>query len=258
MAAREGTFARLVADAQGDEGVLGLFVFGSRGRGVVTDESSDYDVAVILRDDSALAAFDERWPYRHGADVEVATATIDDLREHASIGGEQEWARYQYAHLTPLVDKTAGELQRIIDAKERIPDHLRDRVVRPALGAYLNSTYRSLRNASVGLLRAARLDAAESIPPLLIVIFGLEGRVRPFNKYLEWELRHHPLANADWTPGRLLGLIDSVILGNARSQNELFKSVEHAARSAGYGDEIEGWEPDVPWLRGESSYRASP
>lgn len=258
MAAREETFARLVADAETDDGVLGLFVFGSRGRDVVTDDSSDYDVAVIVRDGAALAAFDQRWPYKHGADVEIVTGTIDDLREHASIGGDREWARYQYAHLEPLLDKTEGDLQRIIDAKERIPDHLRDTVVRPALGAYVNSTHRSLRNASLGLTRAARLDAADSIPSLLTVIFGLEGRVRPFNKYLEWELRHHSLANADWTHDRLVGLLDSVIAGETSAQHELFKSVERSARDAGYGDEIDGWEPDLEWLRGESSYRAAP
>ena len=233
-----------------------MFVFGSRGRGLATDDSSDYDVAVILRDSSSLAAFDERWPHRRGDVVEVVTATIDDLREHASIGGEREWARYQYAHLEPVVDKTNGEIQRILDAKEGIPDHLRDRVVRPALGAYINSTHRSLRNSSVGLTRSARLDAAESIATLLVVIFGLEGRVRPFNKYLEWELEHHPLSNAAWAHDRLVPLLDAVLAGDIQAQHELFKSVESAARDAGYGDEIDSWNPDVPWLRGESGYRS--
>jgi predicted nucleotidyltransferase len=55
-------FERLLAEAREDEAIVGLFVFGSRGRGVGVDERSDYDVGVVLRDESALAAFDQRWP----------------------------------------------------------------------------------------------------------------------------------------------------------------------------------------------------
>jgi predicted nucleotidyltransferase len=257
MSSREETFSLLVAHAQEDDAILALFVFGSRGRKVATDDASDYDVAVILRDDAALSAFDEQWPYTHGAEVEVVSATLDDLREHAAVGGNREWARYQYAHVEMVVDKTGGEIQGIIDAKERIPDHLRDKVVRPALGAYLNFTYRSLRNDSVGLGQAARLDAAESLPGFLTVMFGLEGRVRPYNKYLEWELRHHALTNPDCEADRLLALIASVVDGNTDAQRELFRMTESAARLAGYGDELDGWEPDLNWMRGLTEYRTA-
>jgi hypothetical protein len=32
----------------------------------------------------------------------------------------------------------------------------------------------------------------------------------------------------------------------------LFADVEQLARAHGHGDVIDGWEPDVAWLRGES------
>ena len=69
---------------------------------------------------------------------------------------------------------------------------------RLALGGYINSTYRSLRNRMVGIELGAELDSAESLPNLLTAIFAFESRVRPFNKYLEWELRTHPLGEPAW------------------------------------------------------------
>lgn len=34
--------------------------------------------------------------------------------------------------------------------------------------------------------------------------------------------------------------------------------VERLARASGYAEVIDGWEPDVPWLRGEADYRSAP
>ena len=82
---REARFQALLAYAEEDPDVLGLFVFGSRGRDDdLHDSRSDYDVAVMLTDrESALATFDERWPYVHGAPVEIARSTLLGLREHS-------------------------------------------------------------------------------------------------------------------------------------------------------------------------------
>jgi len=55
--------------------VLGAFLFGSRGRDVGVDERSDWDVWIVARDDDALARIDERFPYAHGAQVEIASST---------------------------------------------------------------------------------------------------------------------------------------------------------------------------------------
>jgi len=239
-------FLELLAFAEASDDVLGVFVFGSRERGVGLDERSDYDVAVVLRDDDAAARFDEQWPYQRGAPVEVASTTLDALREHGAFGSPSEWARYMYAHVEARVDKTGGVLQRILDAKETVPAELRDEVVRRSLGAYVNSTYRALRYGT-------RLDAVEAAPALLTAIFALEGRVRPFNQYLEWELRHHPLPA--WHPDTLLALLERVLDGDTAAQHELFRAVEQQARANGFDDAIDEWEPDVAWLRGAAPYR---
>src|SRR5205823_12593929 len=95
--------------------------------------------------------------------------------------------------------------------------------------------------------------AVEAIPYAVRTLFALGDRVRPYNKYLEWELRHHPLDG--WAADELLPLIDRVLAGEPTAQHELFNRIEPQARRAGFGDVIDSWEPDVAWLRGSGGYR---
>jgi predicted nucleotidyltransferase len=251
---REATLSRLLEDAEQDPDVLGVFVFGSRSRDGFADNCSDYDVVVVVRDDSS-GGFQARWPCRHGAPVEVVTATLSEFVSHAEPGTESEWARYQYSNVRVLLDKT-GDVARVLDEKRGLPAEARDDLARAAVDGYINFTFRSLRNRLLGLAAAARLDAAESVPYLLTAIFALEGRVRPFNKYLEWELREHPLAEDAWSAERLLPRLEKVLDGVPEDQHALFRDVERVARGHGLNEVIEGWEPDVAWLRGDAPYRA--
>jgi hypothetical protein len=68
----------------------------------------------------------------------------------------------------------------------------------------VNGAYRSAKNHRDGRTDEAHLDAAESLPHLLTALFALHRRVRPYNKYLGWELRQHPLADPAWAADRLL------------------------------------------------------
>lgn len=204
----ESRFRELLAYAEADDDVVALFVFGSRARQGFADDASDYDVGVVVREE-ALVAFDRRWPYEHGAPVEIASTTPAGLREHAEPGTSSEWARYQYVHVELLVDKS-GEVSAVLAEKARLPEEHRRRIAANALGAYVNSTYRSLRNHDRGLHLAARLDAAESVPHLSTAIFAFEERVRPFNKYLEWELGEHALREPTWAAEAFLPRIERI------------------------------------------------
>jgi hypothetical protein len=237
------TFDELLEVARGREDVLGLYVFGSRGRDFMVDERSDWDVCVVLGEEEARERFEREFPFAHGARVEIVTATLDELRKETS-----EHGRYAAAHAAVVLDKTGGELSRVVAEHESLPPGTRDGVVREALDGYINQTKRSLRYGT-------RLDAVEAIPHALRTIFALEDRVRPYNKYLEWELRHHPLA--DWDADVLLPLLDRVLAGEPHAQRELFNLVEPLARREGFGDVVDGWEPDVAWLRGDGGYRDS-
>jgi len=235
------TFDDLLEAARSREDVVGLYVFGSRGRDFMVDERSDWDVCVVLADPEARERFDREFPYAHGARVEIVSTTLDGIRNESS-----EHGRYAAAHADVVLDKTGGELTRVVAGQESLPSGTRDAVVREALDGYINQTYRSLRYGT-------RLDAVEAIPYALRTIFALENRVRPYNKYLEWELRHHPLEG--WTADDLLPLLDRVLTGERKAQHELFELIEEPARREGFGDVVDGWEPDLDWLRGSGEYR---
>jgi len=258
MVTRDAELQRLIDTAKEDDGVVGLFIFGSLGRvDGMADESSDYDVAVILRDADAVGAFDGRWPYRHGALVEIMTMTLSEFRTHGEYGSHSEWARPQYTRVRLVLDRT-GDVESILAAKSRVPDNDRDRIVRDGIDGFINATYRSLRYGAVGAAEGARLDAAESLGPLLTALFGMEGRVRPFNKYLRSELGTEPLFDPAWRAESLVPRLMAVLDGEADEQHALFRDVERVARASGYGDVIDSWEPDVRWLRGDAPYRRQP
>ena len=75
----------------------------------------------------------------------------------------------------------------------------------------------------------------------------------PFNKLLRFELEQRPLDGDVWATGSLLQRLEKIVAtGDLAEQQRLFRDVEALARAHGLGDVIDGWEPDVPRLRGES------
>jgi predicted nucleotidyltransferase len=220
----------LLADARADENVIGLVVFGSRGKGAYVDEArSDWDVFVVVRERR-----DDR-PFRHGDAVETVEVTLDGLRN------QPKWNRYSLAWLEPQLDKTGEVASALRDAV-----HVEPAAAAEPLDGYVNMLYRSLKNARAGLPLASLLDAQESIPWLLEFLFTVHGRLRPYNKWLEWELEQHPLP----APVPLARLERIARTGDADEQRALFRDVESLARERGLGAVIDGWEPDVAWLRG--------
>lgn len=122
------------------------------------------------------------------------------------------------------------------------------------LDGWLNYAYWALKNDRDGRRLERRLDAAESLPWLLDVVFTLAGRVRPYHKYLPWELREHPLA--DWPAADLLPLLDATLDGDPAAIRATFDRVERlcAARdeqspAAALTDVIAGWGSELDLLR---------
>ena len=146
------------------------------------------------------------------------------------------------------MDKLDGEISRLVTAHGTLRPAEADALARESLGAYTNSLYRSLRNTERRLELAARLDAADAVSALLTALFALERRVRPFNKYLRWELATHPLDACDGE--ELLALVDAALDGGTQAQHELLRGVEPHLRGHGLGETIDEWEPHVAFLRG--------
>jgi hypothetical protein len=125
-------------------------------------------------------------------------------------------------------------------------------VLETYLDGYLNYVYRSLKSLRDGRVLEARLDAVESLPWMLAVIFAFERRVRPYNKYLVWELSHHPLERPAWQGSTLVPQIAAILeTADADAQRAVFRTVEVAAREVGLGGIVDAWGDELSVLRGD-------
>jgi predicted nucleotidyltransferase len=245
-------YGRVLARARVDPAVVGVVVFGSRAAGAYADDRSDVDAFVIVdgADDEA-----RRWQTSHGSVVELWAMTLDQFRAHALPGDAAAWNRPALIRARVDLDKLDGEIGRIVDRKRRLDPEEAASMAKGALDDAINGIYRALRNAEGGRRLASRLDAIEAIGPVIATAFALEGRVRPWNKWLEFELAAEPLVDPELTS--LVDLVDAVVRDPAPgSLRALFRPLEQAARRAGHGGVVDAWEPDLAWLRGEAPYRA--
>ena len=249
----EDEYRRLVERAEADEEVLGLVLTGSRGRGPFARDDSDWDVRLVVRDEKNTAGAD-RYGTPHGSPVEVVVLSLGDFQRIGVVGSETECDRYSYVHARVVVDKLDGRIAGLVTQKATLTRQEADAVARPALGAYINCCFRSTTNIARGRVLEGRLDAAESISPFLTALFALHGRVRPFNKFLLWELDAYPLGDPAWAAERLAReLAAATESGDLVVQQALFRDLERLARSRGFGAAFDEWEPELGWLRGATT-----
>jgi hypothetical protein len=247
----EWDYQRLVEEAWADDRVVGLVLTGSRGRGPFARDDSDWDVRLVVADQ---AVADSRAVYgtKRGAVVETVVLSVAEFEAAGEIGSLTEWDRYSYTHARAVVDKLGGRITELVAAKGVLPPDTARKVATAKLDEYINSYYRSAKNVRDGRMVEAHLDAAESVAPFLTALFAMHERVRPFNKFLLWELEEFPLSHAVWRAGILLSRLERVIgTGELEAQQQLFREAERLARECGLGGVIDGWQPHVQWLRGK-------
>jgi hypothetical protein len=208
--------------------VAGVVVHGSRGRGLHVHEGSDWDVIVVVRE------LRGSYESERGGEVEALEVT--------GLAQLPKWMLPALTWTTPALDKT-GEVAEQLAMVTTVDSAS----ATEPLDAYVNSYYRSAKNARHGVELGSLLDAQESIPKYLDFVFAVHGRVRPYNKWLEWELDEHPLPVAV----DLARLERIARTGALADQQALFRETELLAREHGHGATIDGWEPDVAWLRGD-------
>jgi hypothetical protein len=233
-------FAAFVADATADPAVAGLVLKGSRAHDGMTTRHSDHDLYVILADDAAseLAALDGH----RSARLDLVVTTLERFRRPA------DWERYAIARSRVLVDRRDGEITRIVTAMGRLGAEEAFRSSAALLDAYANSLYRSVKNHRDGNALAGHLDAAASVGFLLDLLFALDRRPRPYNKYLAWELDRFPLPG--WESVALLDTIARITAtGEVVPQQRLFARVEAAARTAGHAAVLDAWGEDLLLMR---------
>ncbi|MCZ0978373.1 hypothetical protein O1L60_01415 [Streptomyces diastatochromogenes] len=229
--------------AVADPAVLGLVLKGSRAHEGMTTEHSDHDLYVVLAEGVPTEL--TRFAGHRSRDLDLVLLTLDAFRAEGMPGHE----RYALARARVLLDRLDGGIARILAAKARLTADEASRAAARWLDAYANSLYRSLKNARDGHALAARLDAADSMSHLLELLFSLDRRPRPYNKYLEWELARYPLPG--WDTDTLLEAVGRIAgPGDVPAQHRLFARVEAAARRQGHGAVLDAWGEDLELMRG--------
>ena len=233
-------FASFVRRASADPAVLGLVLSGSRARETMPTVHSDYDVYVVVRDD---------WPDGAGhldalraAQLDLAVMPLERFRSRGLPGDPAAWDRYAFVHCRVLFDRDGATITGLVQRKALLdPDEAGDLADR-SLDAWLNAYYRAMKSHRDGRPELAHLDAAEGVPYLVTALFALHGRVRPYNKYLQWELERFPLGAAPWEAGQLLPRLRQLLVeGDAPTLRSVFADLDRAAQAAGHGEMVDSW-----------------
>lgn len=234
-----------------DPAIVGVVLTGSAARGMA-NEHSDVDVYVVL-DDGAEPREAEKSRF-----LDELPVSLKELETPAVFGTEGWWHRWSFAWAQVLRDGSGGRLTAAVHRQATLDeDEQRNILTRgDRLDGWLNFAYRAAKSARDGRTREARFDAAESVPWLLDVIFTLSGRVRPYNKYLPWELRAHPLAVQEWSADRLVPQLEAMLDGDVAALRTAYPVVEREARAwdaahdtTSLGDIVDGWGSELDLLR---------
>jgi predicted nucleotidyltransferase len=240
-------YAALLARAEADARVLGVILSGSQAREGTATTHSDYDVLLIVSDDASAPVAAER---RRDTRLDVSTMPLREFRTHALPGSGFEWNRYAFTHAKVLKD-TDGLIAGLVTAKAQLAAEEAAQLAPETLDAFLNSVYRCLKDDRDGNTIGARLDGAEAIPHYLTYVFALHGRIRPYNKYLAWELERFPLSQPEWACDKLLPRLAEALSDDAaQAVRSMFNELEPRARAAGHGPVLDAWGNDLIFMRG--------
>jgi predicted nucleotidyltransferase len=131
-------FDQIKEESEKDSNILGLVLGGSRGKGFYK-EYSDYDFLVVVKED-VLKEYKVKFEkYDKIKGIDCGVKSIKEFEEYAEIGTEFDWDRYNFAHVQAVIDKTNGEIQKIIDEKGKIPEKDWKEYTAGYLDGYINS-----------------------------------------------------------------------------------------------------------------------
>jgi hypothetical protein len=238
--------------AREDPTILGLVLSGSAARGDMATERSDVDVYVVRDDDVERETL-------HSPAIDQIHWSVADLEQVDRYGTGGWYFRWSFAHARVLRDLTGGRITEAVRRQAIVDDDEQRWILvdQDRLDGYVNFAYRALKNHRDGRLLEARLDAAESLPWLLDVVFALAGRLRPYNKYLPWELREHALAVPEWSAEVFVPELALMLAGDAAALRRTFRAVDREVRAwdaahgtTACGDLVDDWGDELAVLRG--------
>jgi predicted nucleotidyltransferase len=212
-------YEEVLTRATADPRVRGLVLTGSYARGLATAHS-DHELVVVVDDRND-------WPDRRSATLDEIVYTVDGLADTSL-----HWQRYAFRGAQVLLDRLDGGIAERVARQATPTEAEAAEWARENLDGLVNQLYRAAKSRRDGEELAARLDELESVPWLLATVFTLHGRLRPYNKYLHWELSTFPLPGPwdDTLPARA-----------AADPAALFPDVAQLARRRGHGDVLDSW-----------------
>jgi predicted nucleotidyltransferase len=235
----------LIAEAEADPDVLGLVLQGSRALGVVTPES-DYDVVFVISDE-AVARHEAAgsWPER--AKALADTIDIEDIWSEPigsiRLEAQPRWGLSIWLDARVVYDR-AGEVTRAVETLRRIPEAQAEKEIAEAYDGYLNGMYRSLKCWRRGDALGGRLEAAETAPALVQVLFALERRWKPFSSRLRHHL--HELDGQGWQPGEVETiLLDLCTSGEPERQQQVARRVVGMLAERGFQHIYHSWNGKI-------------
>lgn len=239
-------FQRLVAEAKTDPNVLCFFLAGSRGKGF-ENESSDYDPYMVVKS-SVAKKYKNKYGKMKLENIHLSILSLSEFRKYAAWGNPSSGERYDFTHIGIFVDR--NKIGKIAAEKGSVPKDKQKSFISSSLDSYVNNLFRSLKCLKNGNNAGARLEAAKSIYPMLDAIFALELRPRPFDGYLEKELKKYPLKKFPWKREKFLRKI-LLIQASAglKAQQEILKDAEKLFRKEGYSKVFDGWGKDLDWMK---------
>lgn len=233
-----------------DATILGVVLSGSAARGMATGHS-DVDVYVVLADEARTGRVTT-----HSRTLDEIPTTLAELESPGALGSDDWWHRWSFAHALVLRDDTGGRLTEAVRRQASLVGDEQRTVLVDRLDGYVNFAFRALKAERDARPLELRLDAAESVTWWLDTVFALRGRIRPYNKYLPWALREHPLGAPEWAADVLLPLLERILDGDPASLREAFGPVERECRAwdAAHattiaGDTLESWGDQLDLLR---------
>ena len=242
MKSPEKVFDEYVEEAKKDPSIIGFFLSGSRGKNRQT-KHSDYDIEIVVKDED-VKSYKKKYKKLSRFPFGFSVFALSEFKTHAERGSPFEWNRPSYTYINAIIDKT-GEIQKLIEQKGKIPKSEIKKHISGHLDGYINHVYRSLKCLRDENPIGARKEASRSIHTFLDIIFALEGRHVPYYKYLEWELKAHPLKKFRMHPNEITGSILKILeTADVKTQQKLFDAVEKIFRKEGYGKVFDSWSPE--------------
>jgi len=223
-------FDDLIRRVEADPAVLGLVLTGSQARDGMATVHSDTDAYVVVEE------YGGAWTdARRSPELDEIPCSLSDLRDTSD-----RWQRYSFRGARVLLDRLDGGVAAMVEAQATLTATEADAWAREQLDGYVNFVYRAAKNHRDGRPELARLEEIEAAPWFLWTLFALYRRVRPYNKYLSWELVTFPLTEP-WTATFLIPAL-------TERPSTLFAPLETLARERGLGDVLDSWD-ELPFIR---------